>query len=169
VGYLAEIVSTKIKKIKGAPGDSIVANVKGVGDSGHQAEVFSVPGIYGRPTKGTFGVELTVFGMKIIVGTHNYKLRKALDRGETFVYSMLDDGTIKASAYLDKEGNFVLNDGADYAVKYSELDTILQKIATDVNAELAKIKLAITALGGTYKAVPIVVDSSGAKVDKVRI
>jgi phage gp45-like len=108
VASLVEIVKTTLKKIQGAPGKSLVATVNGIGGTAADMEVYSSPGVFGRPIAGTQNVELTVGGMKIIVASHNYSLQKDIDTGETVLYSMDSSGALCATVHCKVDGTIVV-------------------------------------------------------------
>lgn len=179
---IATILKTAMKQIKNSPGKSLNANIEDIGNSDSECEIYHIPGIFSLPVKNTIGVCFDVGGLKIIIGTHNYTIDESIDEGETLIYSMLEDGTIKSKIYLNKSGEIVANDGTDYAVKYNELKTAFDKLKSDFNSLVSLYNAHIHAipgvmLGGPGTASsptvstgsPSTADMSNSKVEKVRL
>lgn len=179
---IANILKTAIKQIKNAPGKSLNANIEDIGNSDSECEIYHIPGVFSLPVKDTIGICFNVGGLKIISGTHNYKIDETLDEGETLFYSMTEDGNLKAKIYLNKSSEIVLNDGTDYSVKYNELKTAFDKLKSDFNSIVSLYNSHIhpvpgVMLGGPGTASsptvstgsPSTADMSNSKVAKVRI
>jgi len=74
--------------------------------------------------------------------------------------------------FRDGKITFKIGDteGGDFAVKHTQLNTGIQQMATDINAELVKIAAAINAIvPGSYTPTPIVPDISSSKVEKIEL
>jgi len=123
-----------------APGKSIQVDLQTAGDTSDDAELYHVPGLYSVPIDGVHGVCLDVADNNIIIATHDYRFNKTLDKGEAILYSMDANGVIKASCLVNKSGEFVINDGNDYGVKYSALETEFNKLKTSFNNLLTEYK-----------------------------
>ena len=164
---LIKIISTTYKRLTGAPGKSLNCNVSGLGES--ECELYSVPGIFAKPADETIGLQINLEFGRIIFATHNYKLNKDINTGETLIYSIDNNGNLKAQGHFDKNGNIILNEGTNSAVKFIPLNLALQNMVTAINANLTATATAITNLGGTYVPVPILLDISGAEVPEVKL
>lgn len=172
---LLEIVKTVYKKLQGASGKSINANCKGLGNKTFDCELYSVPGIFGKPQSGVMGVEINLGGIRIIIASHNYKLNKTLDDGETLIYSIDEDGVLKAQALFDKDGKIILNEGTDFAVKFNELKTAFDELKSNYNDFITtkyNLHMHPTAVVGppslpTLTGISSTADMSNAKVEYV--
>jgi len=160
--------------ISGAPGKSIQVDVETAGMNQDDAELYHLPGLYSVPAEGIKGVMLDVGDNNIIIATHDYRLNKTLDKGETLLYSIDANGVIKASVLLNKTGEFVINDGTDYGVKFNELQTAFNQLKSDFDNFKALHKHGGVLAGTGTTTVsdmidPSTADITPAKVEKVRI
>jgi hypothetical protein len=89
--------------------------------------------------------------------------------GETRFYSLDSNGGLKAFIWLKDDGSIELNGSTNSAVRYEPLNNSITQAKVDINAELAKISLAIGGLGGVYTVAPIIIDLTSSKNDKVKI
>lgn len=85
----------------------------------------------------------------------------ALLEGEKKIYSS-ESGTVKAFIKWLKSGVIELNGNADFAVRYTALESKLQELITAINAETTAINNIYP-----YPRSAITVDFSGAKIDEV--
>ncbi len=178
MGTLIEVEDAVWKKIKDAPGKSFNAKVKGIGETTSEMQLYSVPGILGRPTKETKGVSFRVGGLNIIIATHNYNLDKDLEEGDTLIYAM-KDGSLASTIYLKANGETVFNDGEDYAVKFDELKKVVEELQDDITDLKSVFQNWVTSPqdGGaalksgaaTWFATPLSEDMDNTKVEKVRL
>ena len=92
-----------------------------------------------------------------------------LEEGEQELYSS-DDGKRKAKHRFKKDGTHVLNDGEDWAVRYSELESAFNKLKDDFNKFANQyVPGGPAAVGLPAKVLPSTADISGAKVEEVLI
>jgi hypothetical protein len=133
---LKKLKNAKIETLNGAPGKSVKVDTDGFGES--DAELYHSPGILSKPVDDTYGVELDVQGNSIIIATHDYNVDKSLDTGEIFFYSVNASGTILSSALLNKNGEFIINDGARSAAAFDKLKEGFDELKSDVNDLIAK-------------------------------
>ena len=82
-----------------------------------------------------------------------------MDTGEKRLYSVSDAGVIQAFIKLLKTGIIEINGSADFAIRFNALNTALQSMLTDLNAD-------IVAAGGAGSTT---LDISGAKVAEVKV
>jgi len=161
-----------------APGKSVQVDLQTAGDTSDDAELYHSPGLYSVPIDGVHGVCLDVADNNIIIATHDYRFNKTLDKGEAILYSMDSNGIIKASCLVNKSGEFVINDGTDYGVAYSKLETEFNKLKTSFNNLLTEYKAhvhggvtaGVASTSATVSTQPAnASDITQAKVLKVRI
>ncbi len=115
-------------------GPSIIATASGSADKGETAQVFGQPGLISNPSKGNIGLRISKGSLDIVVGTMNYSIPLPENPGETLLFSTNEDGSIQSKLFLDTEGNFIFNDGEDFAVRYSELETAYNQLRDDFDA-----------------------------------
>jgi len=119
---LIEIHASSGKKIAGAPGQSLVADVSGLGGCAGSMEVYSAPGIMGRPASGTRGVEVSVSGIRVVVATHHYGIAEDIAAGETLLYGMDDAAAITCKIVMKGDGHIVIkNDEEDLKTLIGDL------------------------------------------------
>ena len=128
-----QVESSVFKKQDDAPGKSISVTGQGVGGKSDEAELYQTPGILGRPEGEEICAVIEVGEQKIIVGTQNYKIGKSIDKGELFLYSVVN-GVVKSSILLNKDGELIFNEGTDFAVKFNELKAGFDLLKTELNA-----------------------------------
>ncbi len=130
--------------------------------------MFQQNGVVSNPPIGT-KVIVIPFGNNrknsVIIATKNFNLKITQNAGEITIFSTDTVGTtIQASIKLDNTGQIILNEGTDFAVAHTDLNTALQTFITDLNT---KLTAAFTAVGGSWPGTSI--DISGSKVDDVRL
>jgi hypothetical protein len=102
----------------------------------------------------------------IIIGYINKN--QIAEPGETRLFSLDENGSLKSYLYLKKDGIIEINGDSNFAVKYNELDSVLNTLATDINTENTKIATAITSVGGSYVPAPITIDLTSAKNETIK-
>jgi hypothetical protein len=104
-------------------------------------------------------------GEKVIIGYLN--VNQLAEPGEHRIYSTDASGALQAYVWCKADGKLRLNGSADNAVRYTSLNTGAQNFKTAVQAELAKIAIGITGVGGSYTPGTLTIDISDSKVDTV--
>ena len=89
--------------------------------------------------------------------------------GESRLFSLDQNGLLKAEIFCKADGTIILNGGSFNSVRYENLNDQLQQLKTDINTELLKVQAAITTLGGTYANTPLILDLTTAKSDTIKI
>lgn len=131
-------------------------------------EYVGQPGEDVNPLNGT--------AVMIIPISESYKIAIAADdgivpsmsEGEKKIYS-ISGGTIAAFINFLESGVLELNGNSDFAVRFNALNTNIQSIITQINANLTLIATEIGGLGGSYTPVPVVEDLTPSKVNEVKI
>lgn len=72
------------------------------------------------------------------------------EQGEIRIYSLGDGGAVMAYVYAKKDGTLELNGNAFSSVRFQNLKIAIDSNDALINAELAKIAIAIGELGGSY-------------------
>ena len=169
---LAKLKNAIFKTAQDVEGKSINIDLESIGGNTDDSEYYQHAGFHSLPHDDIMAIVLDVNGMNIAVATHDYKLNKTLEKGETLIYSYDADGVVLSSVKLNKDGEFIVNDGVDYAVKYSELKTGFDQLVSDFNAFLTHMHP--TAATGppsvpSPPATPSTASIDSSKAEKVRI
>lgn len=91
------------------------------------------------------------------------------DKGEIRIYSLGDEGAVKAYAYARKDGVMELN-GSDYsAVRFQNLKTAIDNKDSLIVAELAKIQAALALIGGVYIPGPVQTNLTNSESETIKI
>ena len=83
--------------------------------------------------------------------------------GETLLFSTDAEGVVKSKLYLDKDGNFIFNDGADNAVRFSKLEEKINEL-TDKLDNHVHPDVIVSVSGGSGNPAVGVTGSSGSSV-----
>ncbi len=110
-------------------------------------------------------------GSKVLVISNSpaYKIAIAIDDliaisievGERAIRAVLDGG-VKSSILCKVDGNLVLNEGTDFAVQFTAMETAFNQLKSDHDLHTHPSI-------GAPPVAPSTADMSGAKVDKVRM
>jgi hypothetical protein len=142
--------STVIDQFPGdVTGDSIIVTATGSAEKGETSQLFYSDGLISNPASGTVGFRISKGSLDIVVGSMNYQIPIPENPGEKLLYSTDADGVIQCKLFLDAEGNFIFNDGSDFAVRYSALETAYNQLKTDF-ASLVTVVNDNAALQGTH-------------------
>jgi hypothetical protein len=125
-------------------------------------------GVDSSPLKDMIAVygNTTSDSESVIIGYINEN--QVAEPGETRLFSLDSNGSLKSYLYLKKDGVIELNGDSNFAVKFNELQTVLNSLASNIDIENAKISAAITALGGSYIQAPITIDLTPAKNETIK-
>jgi hypothetical protein len=104
-------------------------------------------------------------GEKIIIGIINTNALAGI--GELRLHSE-NNGSESFYIWIKNNGTCELGGNSDNAVRYSKLYNAMDKLKTDINAELTKIQTGITGVGGAYAKVDISIDISEAKINEIK-
>jgi hypothetical protein len=137
------------------------------------AKTASVTGPYGddsSPLKDMIAIYAPTdeSGDAVIMGYINkHQISKP---GEKRIFSENPDGSLSCSIHLKANGICEIGEASDFAVRHTPLDTGLQNQNALINAEFAKVALAINAIvPGSYSPGTINIDISNAKIEKTKI
>jgi phage gp45-like len=105
---IVKVVRSYLANRNGGPAITYVAEAKGLGGLGLNAEIYQAPGLVSRPCKGAEGIFLPVgkgrsYG--IVIAMKNYDVNVSINDGETSIFSTTSDGkTVQARVDLDANG-----------------------------------------------------------------
>lgn len=88
--------------------------------------------------------------------------------GEFRIYSLDSNKNLKSFIWLKVDGSIEINGSSNFAVKYTELQSALSLLSTNINTENTKIAAAISLLGGSYIPNPINIDITLAKNETIK-
>lgn len=163
VAELLKIARTALSRYHSAPGNAVNANGTGLGGVSHDAEMYSVSGVFSRPRPGARGVLVEVGRGLIVVATHDYRVNINISEGETAIYSQASDGSIQARIDLDAAGKVGVSNaaGKDLKVIMTALIQHVRDLATTnavvgapctlSPATIATLNADIVELGGLLK------------------
>lgn len=90
-----------------------------------------------------------------------------LGKGEQVIYSRNADGEVQATLKATADGELILNEGDDFAVKFNELKGAFDELKNYVNALVLPVNIPAATAGPP--AVPSTADMSSSKVEKVKL
>ena len=162
------IGSSKVEKVDRASGNSVIANASGDAERGLDAEVYGHHGFISRPSSRTRGVRIRIGSLSIVIAAYTYGVEPPSNAGATKVYSTDADGVEQGSHLIDDDGTHVFNEGTDFAVRFSALETAFNSLKSSFNAHT---HTGVSTGGGTSgtTATPSTADISGAKVEEIKI
>lgn len=137
MGKAIKVISSIFKKLYGSPGNSVIVTGTGEGGKPDEVELYQHPGILSRPDGNEICAIIEIGDQRVIVGTQNYSVEKSIDKGELFIYSVVD-GVVKSSILLNRDGELIVNEGTDFAVRFSELKAGYDELKTDFNNLVTK-------------------------------
>lgn len=126
-------------------------------------------GVDSNPIKGMTAIyaDTSNDSESVIIGYINEN--QIAQKGETRIFSLDENGNLKAFVWCKNNGEIHLNGNTYTAVKFEELKTAINNSDTLLNAELTKIQTAISALGGTYVKSNVTTNIDSSKSDKVKL
>jgi hypothetical protein len=169
---------TGIEKLGRAEGKSVVVTAKGNAERGTDGELYGTHGVVSRASKKTRGVKIRIGKLSIIIGAYTYGVEPPDNEGALKLYATDADGNEKGSHLLDSDGTHVINNGTDWAVRYSALETAFTQLRADHNKLAASYDAhthggVTSGLSSTGTTVPSGAESSAdiepSKVEEVRL
>lgn len=124
---------TDIETLGRAEGNSVVVTAKGNAERGTDGELYGTHGVVSRASKKTRGVKIRIGKLSIVVAAYTYGVEPPENEGALKLYATDADGTEKGSHLLDNDGTHVFNEGEDWAVRYSALETAFSQLRADHN------------------------------------
>jgi len=133
--------------------------------------IFNPPGIDSRPIDGDYGFAIesgSTEGGKDLVGFLDSNNIPISDKGEVRIYSRDSGGNIVALIHVKKDGIIEINGNADFAVRFSELETAFNQLKSDHDTH----QHSGVDTGSGTSGPPVsgsTADISGAKVEEVKL
>jgi len=147
-----------------------------------KVQIMNMSGVNVRPRVGQKILVLDLGGgFEIGIATDDM-IDADLEDGEIEIYSIDSNGAKSGKVKIKPNGELVLNDGTDYAVKYSKLESEFNKLKDDFNSHVQNYNshthvttatvdagLVGSIAATTSTSSPSSPDITQTKVDKVRI
>ena len=114
---------SKLETLGRSKGKSVIGRATGDNGRDHEPEVFSAHGIISRPGKKTRGVVLQIGSLSITIASYAYGVEPPANHGACKLFSTDSDGAEQSSVLLENDGTIVMNEGEDWAVRYSKLES----------------------------------------------
>lgn len=155
---IVKVLSSELNQLQ-----RLIIKVLRFGKTDVRTALNSAPfGIDSNPVKGMKAIysETQNKGERIIIGYINEKV--LAEPGSTRIYS--------SNNYIHVRENGAIEIGGSDAnlVRFQDLDTSIQKLAQDINTELAKIATGISAGGGSYSPTPVQIDINDSKTEEIK-
>jgi len=119
---------TDIETLGRADGNSVIVTAKGNAERGTDGELYGTHGVVSRASKKTRGVKIRIGKLSIIVGAYTYGVEPPANEGALKLYATDADGVEVGSHLLDRDGTHVFNEGEDWAVRYTALETAFNEL-----------------------------------------
>lgn len=136
----------------------------------HFSTIYGSPGDDSRPliADSVAYIEGNNIGSKTAVGFVDTKNDPVSGDGERRLYSRDSVGAIVAIIFLKDDGTIEMNNGADFAVRFSALETAFNELQAKFNDH---IHGGVTTGGGSTAttATPSIGDISLSKIDDIRV
>lgn len=91
------------------------------------------------------------------------------EKGEIRMFSLNELGQVQAYSYARKNGILELNGDQFTAVRFENLQSAINEKDSLINAELAKISISISALGGSYVLSNISTNLTDSQSETIKI
>ncbi len=126
-------------------------------------------GIDSNPIKGMTAVhsQSSNNGESVIIGYIN--TNQLSESGESRMYSVDENNTLKSFIWNKKDGKLWLNGNGYSSVRFEPLQSALSAQKDLINAELLKIQTAISTLGGAYAKTDITININSSKSEDVKL
>lgn len=126
-------------------------------------------GIDSNPIKGMNAIhsQSSNNGESVIIGYIN--TNQLSEAGESRMYSVDENNTLKSFIWNKKDGKLWLNGNGYSSVRFEPLQSALNTQKDLINAELLKIQTAISTLGGAYAKTDITININNSKSEDVKL
>lgn len=171
MGKIVKILSTSIKNNK------LISKILGLGSSDSKTPYNAMPpGVDSRPIKGMKAVFMSTTNDKepVLVGYINENCKAA--EGEIRLYSVDSNGAEKTYLHLKNDGLMELAGNADFAVRFSELESGFNQLKSDFNSFITatyNTHTHVTPAGPSAKPLPVGTSSAasiaGAKISEIKV
>ena len=159
---------SKIEKRGRAQGDSVVGKAEGDNSREFEPEVYAAHGIVSRPSKKTRGVVLQIGNLSFTIAAYTYGVAPPENDGAVKLYGTDAGGAEQSSVLLDSDGTVTVNDGSDFAVRFSALEDAFNELKGKFNSHTHTGVTTGTGSTGTT-ATPSTADISSAKIEEIKV
>ena len=166
---IGKVTGYKIGKNRDGDKNRIILQVELIaGEDVRSIELIPGAGVDVNPALGCRVVLSDVSSSYQVTGAVTDDLTPECDPGEKEIYSTDSPVTQKlAKIKLNKDSEIVMNDGADFAVRYSALETAFNQLKMDFDAHVHGG--VATGSGSTGATTPSTADITGAKVEDIKV
>jgi len=165
---LITFAKSRVEKIGRAQAVSVIGTAQGDNERDYDSEIFQGHGIVSRPSKATRGVRIRIGNLAIVISAYTYGVEPPENEGAVKLYSTDADGVEKGSHLIDSDGKHVINNGEDWAVRFSALETAFNELKGKFNAHTHPgVDTGVGSTGAT--TTPSAADITAAKVEEVMI
>ena len=165
---LVTLSDSTVERIDRAQGPSVIGSAAGDSGRDFDAEIYAAHGIVSRPSTKTRGVRIRIGRLSIILAAYTYGVEPPANPGACKLYSTDADGTEQGSHLIDADGTHTFNEGTDFAVRFSALESAFNSLKASFNAHTHPG--VTTGIGSTAATLtPSTADISGAKVEEIKI
>ena len=165
---IVTMASSRLSKMGRAQGDSVVCTTQGDDNRDYSTELWGTHGIVSRPSKATRGLRIRIGPLAIVIAAYTYGVDPPDSEGATKLYGTDADGAEQSSILLGADGVVTVNDGEDWAVRYSALETTFNELKGKFNAHTHTGVSTGGGVSGTT-ATPSTADITAAKVEEILI
>ena len=139
----------------------------------HFSTIYGSPGDDSRPliADSVAYIEGNNTGSKTAVGFLDTKNPPVSGDGERRLYSRDLNGAIQALIFLKDNGIAEINGNTDFPISFTVLQTLLNTLTTNINAEFVKIQNSLDSIPAPIPYVPtaVSIDLTTAKITKVTL
>jgi hypothetical protein len=123
---------------KDTDGNKLMCNVEvSDPDDVPEIEIINQAGIKTRPLEGARSIIIRCGGgYKVSIGVDD-NIDEEIEEGEVLIYSN-NNGSISASVKLLTDGTIEINNGSDFAVRYSALETAFNELNDKYNSHITE-------------------------------
>ena len=136
---LITFAKSRVEKIGRASGVSVIGTAEGDNSRDYDSEIYQSHGLVSRPSGKTRGIRIRIGNLAFVIASYTYGIEPPENEGACKVYSTDASGTEKASHLLDSNGKHTFNNGEDFAVRYSKLETAFNKLKSDYNTFVSTV------------------------------
>lgn len=125
-------------------------------------------GIDTCPIPGMVAIYTDTIGNQTPILAGYFNISALAQPGENRQYCTDAQGNIKFYTWMKADGTMMIGGDADFAVGYTNLNSLLQTQAQNINSQLALIASGITAAGGSYTPVDLSTDFTSIKKQQIK-
>lgn len=165
---IVSVSSSRVEKVGRDSGNSVITTSQGDDGRSYDSRSWGVHGIVSRPAKSTRELRFNLGALSIVIAAYTYGVEPPANPGACKLYSTDADGEEQGSHLIDDDGTHTFNEGTDWAVRYSALETAFNELKSKFNGHTHTGVSTGGGVSGTT-ATPSTADITGAKVEEILI